>query len=101
VAFRFLPQKVGFFDLFEEQANLAIDGARLLAELVDDLDGSKARRINEVEHETDVVTHQTIATPRKVFITPFDRNAIHYLTSRIDDVLDATNVIEDVVLENE
>jgi len=91
VAFRFLPQEVGFFDLFEKQADLAIEGARLLAELVDDLEGPgpKARRIKEIEHEADVVTHETMATLRKTFITPFDRNEIHHLASRLDDVLDA------------
>jgi uncharacterized protein len=91
VAFRFLPQEVGFFDLFDKQVELAIEGARLLAAFVDDLEepGVKARRIKEVEHEADVVTHQTMAMLRKTFVTPFDRNEIHHLTSKLDDILDA------------
>ncbi|MFA5026384.1 MAG: DUF47 family protein [Candidatus Methylomirabilota bacterium] len=86
-----LPQEFGFFDLFEKQATLALEGAKLLAAFVEDLEvpGPKARRIKEVEHEADVVTHQTIAMLRKTFITPFDRNEIHHLTSRMDDILDA------------
>jgi predicted phosphate transport protein (TIGR00153 family) len=91
VAFRFLPQEVGFFDLFEKQVDLAMEGAKLLAQFVDDLEapGPKARRIKEVEHEADVVTHQTMGMLRKTFITPFDRNEIHHLASKLDDVLDA------------
>jgi predicted phosphate transport protein (TIGR00153 family) len=91
VAFRFLPREVEFFDMFEKQADLAIEGARLLAQFVDDLEapGPKARRIKEVEHEADVVTHQTMAMLRKTFITPLDRNEIHHLTSKLDDILDA------------
>jgi predicted phosphate transport protein (TIGR00153 family) len=91
VAFRFLPQTVEFFDLFEKQVDLAIEGAKLLAAFVDDLEepGVKARRIKEVEHEADVVTHQTMAMLRKTFVTPFDRNEIHHLTSKLDDILDA------------
>jgi len=91
VAFRFLPQEVGFFDMFEKQVDLAIEGAKLLAAFVDDLEepGVKARRIKEVEHEADVVTHQTMAMLRKTFVTPFDRNEIHHLTSKLDDILDA------------
>jgi predicted phosphate transport protein (TIGR00153 family) len=86
-----LPQEFGFFDLFEKQATLALEGAKLLAAFVEDLEapGPKARRIKEVEHEADVVTHQTIAMLRKTFITPFDRNEIHHLTSKMDDILDA------------
>jgi predicted phosphate transport protein (TIGR00153 family) len=91
VAFRFLPQEFGFFDLFEKQVDLAIEGARLLAQFIDDPEapGPKARRIKEVEHEADVVTHQTMAMLRKTFITPLDRNEIHHLASKLDDVLDA------------
>jgi uncharacterized protein len=91
VVFRFLPQEVGFFDMFEKQVELAIEGAKLLAAFVDDLEepGVKARRIKEVEHEADVVTHQTMAMLHKTFVTPFDRNEIHHLTSKLDDILDA------------
>ena len=86
-----LPQEFGFFDMFEKQAALAVEGAKLLAEFLEDLEapGPKARRIKEVEHEADVVAHQAFAMLRKTFITPFDRNEIHHLTSKLDDVLDA------------
>lgn len=86
-----LPQTIGFFDLFEKHSALALEGAKLLAGFVEDLEapGPKARRIKEVEHEADVVTHQTIAMLRKTFITPFGRDEIHHLTSKMDDILDA------------
>jgi hypothetical protein len=86
-----LPQELGFFDLFEKQADLAVEGAKLLAEFVQDLEapGTKAHRIEEVEHQADVITHQTIEMLHKTFITPFDREAIHRLISAMDDILDA------------
>jgi uncharacterized protein Yka (UPF0111/DUF47 family) len=91
VGLHLLPFEFGFFDLFEKQAALAVEGAKLLAQFIEDPEapGPKARRIKEVEHEADVVTHQTIAMLRKTFVTPFDRNEIHHLTSQLDDILDA------------
>lgn len=86
-----LPREFGFFDMFEKQVALTVEGAKLLAAFLEDLEapGPKARRIKEVEHEADVIAHQAFAMLRKTFITPFDRNEIHHLTSKLDDVLDA------------
>ena len=88
---RLLPHEYGFFDSFEKHVDLAIEGAKLLLNLLDNLDasGPKARRIKEVEHEADVVTHGTIDMLRKTFVTPFDRNEIHHLISALDDIVDA------------
>ncbi len=89
--FRWLPHEAGFFELFEKQVDLAIEGARLLAQFLEDLEaaGPKARRIKEVEDEADVLTHQTIELLHRTFVTPFDRDEIHRLSSQLDDVIDA------------
>ncbi len=89
--FRWLPQEYGFYDFFEKHADLGMEGARLLLRFLEDLEfpGPKARRIKEVEHEADVVTHQTFDTLRKTFVTPIDRNEIHHLASALDDIVDA------------
>jgi uncharacterized protein Yka (UPF0111/DUF47 family) len=91
VKFRWLPHTFDFFELFEKHVDLLIEGARLLAQFLDDLEapGPKARRIKEVEHEADVITHQTVEMLHKTFVTPFDREAIHRLVSQLDDVIDA------------
>ena len=88
---RLLPQEFGFFDNFEKHVDLAIEGAKLLVHLLESLDapGPKARRIKELEHEADVVTHSTMDMLRKTFVTPFDRNEIHHLISSLDDIMDA------------
>ena len=88
---RLLPHEYGFFDDFEKHVTLAIEGAKLLLDLLDNLEspGPKARRIKEVEHEADVVTHHTMDMLRKTFVTPFDRNEIHHLISSLDDIVDA------------
>jgi predicted phosphate transport protein (TIGR00153 family) len=47
-----------------------------------------AARIKEIEHETDVITHACVERLHKTFITPLDRDDIHRLITRMDDVMD-------------
>ena len=44
--------------------------------------------IKELEHEADVLTHDVIERIDTTFVTPFDREDIHLLASRLDDVID-------------
>lgn len=80
----------GFFDYFEQHAAKTVEAARLLQDMLakpEDLP-SQARRIKEIEHEGDVITHEAVATLHRTFVTPIDRGDIHRLISRLDDVLD-------------
>jgi predicted phosphate transport protein (TIGR00153 family) len=87
---RLLPRETSFFDYFDRHIALTVTGASELVELVSrggDLT-ARAVRIKEIEHETDVITHQCVEALHKTFITPLDRNEIHRLISRMDDVMD-------------
>ena len=85
-----LPRSTSFFDFFEKHAALTVEGAKeFLALATDSLNfESRARRIKEIEHETDVITHQCVEELHKTFITPIERDDIHHLISRMDDVMD-------------
>ncbi len=87
---RFLPREYSFFDLFEEHAARSHEAAVLLNSMANDLSDVErnVREIKDLEHEGDRITHQTVETLRKTFITPFDREEIHRLISRMDDILD-------------
>jgi hypothetical protein len=87
---RLLPRETSFFDYFEKHAALVIRGARALLELVaDSVDPTaKAKEIKEIEHEADVVTHACVEALHKTFITPIERDAIHHLITRMDDIMD-------------
>ena len=79
-----------FFDFFEQHAAKTLEAAQLLYTMLatpGDLP-SQARRIKEVEHEGDVITHRAVETLHKTFVTPIDRGDIHRLITRLDDVLD-------------
>jgi predicted phosphate transport protein (TIGR00153 family) len=87
---RLLPKEVSFFDFFEEHAALIVDGSAEFLSLVTsgvNID-AKAKRIKEIEHETDVITHRCVEALHRTFITPIDPDNIHRLITKMDDVMD-------------
>jgi len=87
---RLLPRETSFFDFFEQHAELTVDGATEFVSLVTaavNID-AKARRIKEIEHETDIITHRCVEALHKTVITPMDSTQIHRLITRMDDVMD-------------
>ena len=89
--FKFLlPREEDFFKLFERHAALTVEGAREFSRLVSGGQNvvALAARIKEIEHETDVITHACVERLHTTFITPFDRDDIHRLITRMDDVMD-------------
>ena len=79
-----------FFDLFEQQSQHIIHAAQLLREMVHNFADAraKAHSIKEVEHQGDQITHEIVKRLNTTFITPIDREDIHALATRLDDVLD-------------
>jgi uncharacterized protein len=95
VKFRLFPKDEDFFVLFEKQGKLVREGCVQLHEMVsrfDNLD-ERARRLKDVEHEGDLVTHEIFERLNRTFITPLEREDIHALASGLDDVLDAVEAI--------
>ncbi len=88
---RLLPRDEKFFDLFRSVAQLNVDAARLLEDLIA-AEPSRRRPIVDAikrkEHEADEVTHDVVGRLDRTFITPLDREDIHMLASRLDDVMD-------------
>jgi predicted phosphate transport protein (TIGR00153 family) len=87
---RLLPKETSFFDFFEQHAALTVAGTKEFVSLVAsgaNID-AKARRIKEIEHETDVITHRCVEALHRTFITPIERDDIHRLITKMDDVMD-------------
>ena len=87
---RLMPRDGRFFELFNAHAENIVMGARELAAAMANFSEMEAhaRRIDEVERNADKVTHETIALLHRSFITPIDRDQIHQLITRMDDILD-------------
>ena len=87
---RFLPRDEQFFDLFNQLAGHLKTAAGLLDQLFAEPHRTTelVRMIKDVEHQADVLTHTINVRIDKSFITPIDREDIHLLASRLDDVID-------------
>jgi predicted phosphate transport protein (TIGR00153 family) len=89
---RLIPRETKFFDMFEEIAGNLVDGAKTLAELLENYDYEHmplaVEKIQQIEHRGDEMTHAILVKLNQTFITPFDREDIHLLASSLDDVLD-------------
>lgn len=91
VSVRLLPRDERFFDLFTAVATLNVEAAKHLHELFrseGDHRNYMAESIKRLEHEADALTHEVISRLDRSFITPLDREDIHMLASRLDDILD-------------
>jgi hypothetical protein len=88
--FRLIPHEESFFDLFEVASKNVYATAVALQEMFSDWGQApaKAAAIKELEHEGDKLTHETMTRLNKTFITPLDREDIHKLITRLDDVTD-------------
>jgi len=97
VIFGLIPKEEAFFDLFKKAAHNMIEGSRLLKDMMEDFRDlpDKAKRIKEVEHVGDGITHDIALRLNQTFITPIDREDIHDLASALDDILDAVEAVAD------
>lgn len=87
---RLIPRDTAFFQMFEQLAQRLKSAAMLLSELFahpDQVDHFAAA-IKALEHEADTITHEIISRIDQSFVTPIDREDIHLLASRLDNVVD-------------
>jgi predicted phosphate transport protein (TIGR00153 family) len=87
---RLLPRETSFFDFFERHAAKTVEGTKEFLSLATTSANipAKAKRIKEIEHETDVITHHCVEALHKTFITPIERDDIYRLIGRMDDIMD-------------
>ena len=89
---RLLPHDESFYRFFEEASLNLVNAVALLKELSLAKEGSDREKlimqIKELEHHGDSLTHEIFSELNSTFVTPFDREDIHQLTSALDDVMD-------------
>ncbi len=100
---RLMPKEGKFFDLFNAHADLIVEGGQQLVAMMKSLangtDGVDvfAAAIDKAETSADRITHETVAQLHKTFITPLDRDEIHQLITRMDDILDLTQDVAQTI----
>src|SRR5690242_732184 len=95
--FSLIPKDQAFFEMFQKDAHNMIEGSRLLKNMMEDYKNplEQARRIKDVEHVGDGITHDIAKKLNQTFITPIDREDIYSLASALDDVLDIVEAVAD------
>ncbi|PTL36318.1 phosphate transport regulator [Candidatus Methylomirabilis limnetica] len=89
--FRLILREEKFFEFFDEAANNILEGAKVLVQMTDEHDSDlqeRWKRLEELEHVGDKITHQIIRKLNRTFITPIEREDIHGLAVALDDVMD-------------
>jgi uncharacterized protein Yka (UPF0111/DUF47 family) len=88
----FMPKNKVFYELFEKVAGNAAKMGTLLRDIVAEPDFDKRAslisQVEDLEHANDELTHSIFTELGRNFITPFDREDIHYLASSLDDIAD-------------
>ncbi len=90
----FTPKSEKFFDSFSRSTGNLVAMSKKFQELLECEEQAResiVRQINELEHVGDQITHQLFIQLSENFITPFDREDIHYLATSLDDVADFIN----------
>lgn len=79
-----------FWAAFSGHSRLTVRAATLLVEMLEHpVERQRlAQEVSDLEHEGDKITHDTVLALHQTWITPLDREDIHGLISRLDDVLD-------------
>ena len=90
----FAPKSGDFFDSFAQSTRNLVAMSQKFKELLDAKEGERdglVREIHDLEHVGDQITHNLFIQLSENFITPFDREDIHYLATSLDDVADFIN----------
>lgn len=88
--FSLIPREMRFFDMFDETAvriHATAEKFLVMITAFDDLH-ERARVIKEDEEACDILIGKILKALDRSFITPFDREDIHTLATKLDDVMD-------------
>ncbi len=91
MAFSLLPREDEYFVLLSLMTEKIQDGSNALVEMLQDKRENfetHTKRIKDIEHECDEISHKITVKLNKSFITPFDREDIFALSVALDDVMD-------------
>jgi uncharacterized protein len=96
----FIPREEKFFELFVEDAQNVLTAARMLVEFFGSYDQREriASQLRDLERKGDGLSHDIGTKLENTFVTPFDREDIHQLISRLDDVLDFIEEVADTCI---
>lgn len=92
---KIIPQDKVYFKLFRELGESVREAGEVLTRLAehDCLVAASAEELKKIEHHADDLTHELLRRMETTFVTPFDREDIHMLADRLDEVVDTTEEV--------
>lgn len=98
---RLTPQDNSFFELFAATGKILVEATTVLTEVLGSDQTRReelAQQMEEIEHRGDESAHAVMRRLNSSFVTPFDREDIYQLTSRLDDCLDLMQAAVDLMV---
>ncbi|MBK7580884.1 MAG: DUF47 domain-containing protein [Myxococcales bacterium] len=88
-----------FWSAFSAMTEKTVNATEHLREMLEDPSRSTelAKRIKDIEHEADKITHEVVQALHQTWITPLDREEIHNLITSLDSVLDFVDAAGDKI----
>lgn len=87
-----MPKEKIFYGLFEDVSTTLINMGEVFSKAVNEPDIEQREKLlkslEHLEHKNDDITHSIFVELGRNFITPFDREDIHYLATSLDDIAD-------------
>lgn len=95
-----IPREERFYDMFVEDAANVLTAARTLETFFSTYDEREriAAQLRDLEHRGDQISHDIGHRLEATFVTPFDREDIIALISRLDDILDLIEEVADTCI---
>jgi predicted phosphate transport protein (TIGR00153 family) len=93
----FLPKEKSFYRLLEKLALQAEEAVKVFQALLESWrpHHPDLQTLKDIEHRCDQLVHEIMIKLNKTFVTPFDREDIHRLTKRIDDLADIAQAVSE------
>jgi len=94
---KLFPKEINFFEIFDQMASNVRKGTSCMVGLLKEFDRleDRVQEIYSIEQQGDMYTHDVMKKLNKSFVTPIDREDIHALASRMDDILDRIWAVAD------
>jgi predicted phosphate transport protein (TIGR00153 family) len=90
---KLLPREGNFFKLFTDHGEKIIEASRAFTSMIENYPDPQARlryadQVGNAERQADKITAEVSRLLHKTFITPIDRDQIHSLINKMDDIAD-------------